>query len=122
MPRRDRTGPSGAGQMTGRGAGNCTGNDKSGSNNPGSGPGMAVGCGQGRGAGRGFKRTGSTKFTPVSPEKDVLTFPPNTETPEDTIFSAVGQLKNEIQSLSESLGTIHSRINALEDGPSSEDN
>lgn len=57
MPRRDGTGPMGAGSMTGRGLGFCTGANAV---KYGAGPGMRLGlglarrCGFGRGFGRGF--------------------------------------------------------------------
>lgn len=46
MPRGDRTGPAGAGPMTGRGMGFCAGYHQ---------PGYATGSGFGRGTGRGFR-------------------------------------------------------------------
>ena len=49
MPRGDRTGPSGFGPMTGRGAGYCTGNTVPGYANP-------YGRGRGGGGGRGWSR------------------------------------------------------------------
>lgn len=59
MPRRDGTGPSGAGTMTGRGLGFCTGSnlDKC-SAGLGLGAVLAIACrrGLGRGNGRGFRR------------------------------------------------------------------
>lgn len=67
MPRGDRTGPDGAGAMTGRGAGFCNGYDTPGYANTtmagqglrrggglGLGRGMRLGRGFGRGLGRGF--------------------------------------------------------------------
>jgi hypothetical protein len=54
MPRGDRTGPLGAGPMTGRGAGICTGAGAPGFAGGGRGRGMGFGCGGGRGLGRGF--------------------------------------------------------------------
>ena len=50
MPGGDRTGPVGAGPMTGRGVGFCSGNDAPGYMNP--------GFGRGRGFGRGFQGRG----------------------------------------------------------------
>jgi hypothetical protein len=54
MPRGDRTGPMGAGPMTGRGAGICTGAGAPGFAGGGRGRGMGLGCGAGRSLGRGF--------------------------------------------------------------------
>jgi len=52
MPRGDRTGPAGAGPMTGRGFGYCAGYGAPGyATAPGSGMGMAWGYGRGRGRG-----------------------------------------------------------------------
>ncbi|HHW93454.1 MAG TPA: DUF5320 domain-containing protein [Clostridiaceae bacterium] len=61
MPRRDKTGPMGAGSMTGRGLGPCAGNDaveRGAGLAPGRGRGRGrrFGRGFGRGAGRGFGR------------------------------------------------------------------
>ena len=55
MPRRDGTGPTGAGAMTGRGLGACTGAEAV---NYGGGRGRGIGLGRGcgRGFGRGFGR------------------------------------------------------------------
>lgn len=50
MPRGDRTGPSGYGPMTGRGAGYCTGNGVPGYMNPANGRGRCFG-----GGGRGWR-------------------------------------------------------------------
>ncbi len=56
MPGGDRTGPMGAGPMTGRGAGICAGYDVPGDMNPAFGRGF--GGGRGRGFGRGFRGGG----------------------------------------------------------------
>jgi len=56
MPRGDRTGPMGAGPMTGRGAGWCVGHDRPGFANPA--PRLGLGLGHrrgGRGGGRGWR-------------------------------------------------------------------
>ena len=50
MPRGDRTGPSGMGPMTGRGAGFCAGFAMPGNENPAPGRGLGMGFGRGRGA------------------------------------------------------------------------
>jgi len=57
MPGMDRSGPNGAGPMTGRGAGDCT-SDEQGNTTAGVGRGMGRGAGRGmgRGAGRGMGR------------------------------------------------------------------
>jgi hypothetical protein len=56
MPRGDRTGPWGAGPMTGRAAGYCAGYPVPGYMNPGRGYDRGFGRGWGRGWGRGFGR------------------------------------------------------------------
>jgi len=56
MPRGDRTGPWGAGPMTGRAAGYCAGYSVPGYANPVGGYGRGRGRGFGRGWGRGFGR------------------------------------------------------------------
>ena len=56
MPKGDKTGPSGAGPMTGRGAGYCAGYLVPGYVNPVGGYGRRFGRGRGRGWGRGFGR------------------------------------------------------------------
>ncbi len=54
MPRGDRTGPEGAGPMTGRGLGHCAGYETPGYMNADSGYGRGAGHGYGRRVGRGF--------------------------------------------------------------------
>lgn len=56
MPRGDRTGPMGAGPMTGRAAGTCAGFAAPGTANLGRGRGCGMGFGRGGGGGRGFGR------------------------------------------------------------------
>jgi len=56
MPGGDRTGPAGAGPMTGRAAGYCAGYPVPGHTNPIGGRGF-FGRGMGRGGGRGFRRS-----------------------------------------------------------------
>jgi len=56
MPRGDRTGPDGAGPMTGRGAGYCASYSVPGYTNPVGGYGRGRGRGFGRGYGRGWGR------------------------------------------------------------------
>ena len=59
MPGGDRTGPMGAGPMTGRGVGLCAGYDVPGNMNPSSGRfGRGFGHGRGGGFGRGFQHGG----------------------------------------------------------------
>lgn len=75
MPRRDGTGPMGAGPMTGRGFGPCAA-DRAMGNRAGLGMGYGYGrgrgCGYGRGYGRGFGR-GFAEQLPAAPgRKEML--------------------------------------------------
>ncbi|MGI6173590.1 MAG: DUF5320 domain-containing protein [Christensenellales bacterium] len=65
MPRKDGTGPMGAGPMTGRGRGPCA--DGSVGYGAGYGAGYGFGMGRRRGCGRGFGR----QFAPDFPQNDV---------------------------------------------------
>ena len=56
MPRGDKTGPNGAGQLSGRRMGYCSGNDRPGYMEGGYGRGFNRGFGRGRGTGRGIGR------------------------------------------------------------------
>lgn len=71
MPRKDGTGPMGAGSMTGRGLGLCTGG-----NAVKYGAGLGIGLGLGlacrRGLGRGFGRGFSVSQTSTKTEKERL--------------------------------------------------
>lgn len=65
MPRRDGTGPMGAGPATGRGLGFCTG-----ANAAGYGAGFGFGCR--RGFGRGFGRNFTLNQTSAKTQKELL--------------------------------------------------
>ena len=71
MPRRDGTGPMGAGSMTGRGLGLCTGANAV---NYGAGRGMGVGRGLTcrHGFGRGFGRGSAINQTSSKTQKELL--------------------------------------------------
>jgi hypothetical protein len=71
MPRRDGTGPMGAGSMTGRGLGLCTGANAV---KYGAGPGMGLGLGlaRRRGFGRGFGRGFAINQTSSKTQKELL--------------------------------------------------
>ncbi len=69
MPRRDGSGPMGAGAMTGRGFGFCTGFNAA---NYGAGRGMGSGFGCRRGFGRGFGRGLAFNQDSSKTQKDVL--------------------------------------------------
>jgi hypothetical protein len=55
MPRGDRTGPAGAGSMTGQGWGYCAGYNMPGHMSPGFRPRMSIGWGRGWGRGFGYR-------------------------------------------------------------------
>lgn len=118
MPGGDRTGPLGAGPMTGRGAGWCAGYAAPGFTNPGFGPGrgrrrgFAGGggfgrgggfgggrgfAGGGRGAGRGFWRAGLPAAAVQPDERQVL--------------------ESEVQALRQELAALESRLQSLTEMP-----
>ncbi len=119
MPGGNRTGPMGAGPMTGRAAGYCTGNTAPGYANVGfANRGVGRGFGFGRGPGRGMGRGmgwGRGVQSPVpyagygfnAPYGTTNVAPPD---PEQTLSA----LKGEAQSLEQSLNSIKQRINELE--------
>lgn len=72
MPRGDRTGPAGAGPMSGRGAGFCAGYQTTGFQN--SGGGFGRGCGRGFGFRNRFVQPGqSAQTTELRELKDQMT-------------------------------------------------
>ena len=102
MPRGDRTGPMGAGPMTGRAAGVCAGNAAPGYANVGGGRGRGMGFGSGGGFGRGF---GRGRGAPVS----------GTAAPTGDPELAV--LKQQARQLQADMELIQSRIQELETKP-----
>lgn len=103
MPGGDRTGPYGAGPMTGRRAGFCAGYDVPGAVNPAFGRGMGFGRGIGHG-GRGWRNiyyaTGLPRWSrPYYP----------TPTPEQEL----AYLKEESNLLKNQLDTLNKRIEEL---------
>ena len=100
MPRGDRTGPTGAGPMTGRAAGYCKGFVAPGSASFGGGRGR--GMGGGRGFGRGYGRGGIAPVAPaVAPTGD----------------QELAGLKQQAQQLQADMDLIQSRIQELETKP-----
>ena len=100
MPRGDRTGPTGAGPMTGRAAGYCKGFVAPGSASFGGGRGR--GMGGGRGFGRGYGRGGIAPVAPaVAPTGD----------------QELAGLKQQAQQLQADMELIQSRIRELETKP-----
>ena len=102
MPRGDRTGPMGAGPMTGRAAGFCAGNTAPGYANFGGGGGRGMGFGRGGGFGRGFGRgwiaPGAATVAPTGPQE-------------------LAVLKQQAQQLQADMELIQSRIQELETKP-----
>ena len=111
MPRGDKSGPQGAGPMTGRGAGYCAGYDAPGYANPvpGRGAGMGGGRGRGRGGARGwrhwFHATGLPRFARSAAPWGA---PPVTEAQETEA------LKAQANWLGEQLESIQQRLSELE--------
>lgn len=115
MPRGDRTGPAGAGAMTGRGAGYCAGSPAPGYAGPGYGGGRGTG---GYGAGRGFRHRyyatgvpgwGRAMPAPAYPPP-VGYAPPTPPAPRDEAAA----LKAESEYLSAALDEIRTRLAELE--------
>ena len=111
MPWGDRTGPNGAGPMTGRGAGYCAGYAAPGYANPVSGlgyRGFGRGGGGGRGYGRGFGRgwgRGASYYgdAPVAPYAPAVSAQQELE-----------MLKSEAKALENEIKAINDRIKTLE--------
>ncbi len=100
MPRGDRTGPMGAGPMTGRGAGYCAGFNASGFANPA----QRLGMGRGfRGGGRGWRHQFYATGLPLW----ARFAPPTTE-------QELAGLKDEAAQLKEQLDAIAKRIEEIE--------
>lgn len=104
MPGGDRTGPMGAGPMTGRAAGYCAGYPAPGYVNPGYGGGFGYGLG---GRGRGFRGRGRRWFRAGMP------FVPAT-VPVETPEQELNGLKQEAEMLQNTLNQINERIEQLE--------
>lgn len=100
MPAGDGTGPSGAGPMTGRGAGYCAGNRAPGYASPG--PGRALGRRFGRGfRGRGFARGWGGRWG----------FPSDAA---PTAEAELDALKNQAEYLAGALENIKMRVEDIE--------
>ncbi len=102
MPRGDRTGPSGMGQMTGRGLGFCSGYETPGYTRGfqrgGAGFGGGFGRGFGRGYGRGFANWGYQNYpAPQYSAKDESQY----------LESEVNALKNELKALETRLSELN---------------
>lgn len=106
MPRGDRTGPMGAGPMTGRAAGYCAGYSAPGFMSPGAGQGWGRGRGRGFGMGMGWGRGSGYPFAAYS-------FPAPYGAPAAP-QNEVDLLKSQAKYLQESLESINERIAGLE--------
>lgn len=106
MPRGDRTGPMGAGPMTGRAAGFCTGSAAPGYANFGGGRGRGMGFDRGGGGGRGFGRGfGRGRIGPAAPAVA------------HTGDQELAVLKQQAQQLQTDMELIQGRIHELETKP-----
>lgn len=130
MPGGDRTGPMGAGPMTGRGAGLCAGYGVPGYMNPGSGRGYGggrgrgFGRGMGMGGGRGWRnqyyqtglpgwaRAGQAYGYPY-PAADPATIRP-ASTPETARDEELDYLKQEARNLKRALKDVEARVQQLQ--------
>jgi len=123
MPRGDRTGPWGAGPMTGRAAGYCSGYSVPGFMNPTVGYGRGWGGGRGRGFGRGWGR-GFSRGRYVYPPPAVgqpaypQAIPPvaQPQSPEQEVAALENyqkQLEAEKAGLEEEMGCVKARIEEL---------
>ena len=120
MPRGDKTGPLGAGPMTGRAAGYCAGYPVPGYMNPVGGYGRR-GRGRGRGWGRGFRRGGRFAYQQpvfVQPIVQPEYQPAVQQTPEQEIASLENYQKSlqlEKKDLDEEMGGVTARIRELKE-------
>ena len=124
MPRGDRTGPEGAGPMTGRGAGYCAGYSVPGYMNPVEGYGRGWGRGRGRGFGRGWRRGyGRGRFVYPAPAVQPIPVPVSQpiqqgQSPEQEIAALENYQKNleaEKADLDQEMGGVKARIEDLKD-------
>jgi hypothetical protein len=109
MPKGDKTGPQGAGPMTGRAAGYCAGYPVPGYMNPVPG----YGRGWGRGRGRGWRRG---RFIYPAPALVVQPAYPVAQTPEQEIASLENyqkSLEEEKADLDQEMGGVKARIEEL---------
>ena len=118
MPRGDRTGPTGAGPMSGRALGYCAGYDAPGfTAGPGRGMGRGMGWrnargfgggfgpGYGRGMGRGFGPAYGRGFYPDQPYEDLA----------PTREEELQALKHQAERLQRTLDEVNQRIKDLEE-------
>ncbi|PVX27608.1 MAG: hypothetical protein CW716_01440 [Candidatus Bathyarchaeum sp.] len=121
MPRGDKTGPSGAGPMTGRATGYCAGYSIPGYMNPTGGYGRTRSRARGRGWGRGFGRRGRIAYQQpviVQPVVQPQHKPPIQQTPEQEIVALENyqkELQLEKKDLDEEMGGVTARIEELKE-------
>jgi hypothetical protein len=115
MPRGNRTGPWGAGPMTGRAAGYCAGYTVPGYVNPRRGYGRGWGRGFGRGWGRGFGRGWYAYPAPVvvQPAYPQETQPQSPEQEVESLENYQKELVAEKADLEKEMGDIKARIEEL---------
>jgi hypothetical protein len=123
MPRGDRTGPWGAGPMTGRAAGYCAGYSVPGFMNPTGGYGRGWGRGRGRGFGRGWGRgfgRGWYTYPPPAVGQPVYpqAIPPaaQPQSPQQEVAALENyqkQLEAEKADLEQEMGGVKARIEEL---------
>ena len=122
MPRGDRTGPEGAGPMTGRGAGYCAGYSVPGYANPVGGYGRGWGRGRGRGFGRGYRGGfGRGRFVYPAPVVQPVPIPvtqpaSQPQSPKQEIAALENYQKNleaEKADLDQEMGGVKARIEEL---------
>lgn len=109
MPRGDRTGPVGAGQMTGHAAGFCAGYNAPGYANSGGGRGFGGGIGRGRG--RGFRHWFWATGLPGWLRFGQAAAPNMPDSPE----TEKQALMNQAECLGSELDAIKQRLTALEE-------
>ena len=123
MPRGDRTGPWGAGPMTGRAAGYCAGYSVPGFMNPTVGYGRGWGRGRGRGFGRGWGRgfgRGGYVYPPPAVGQPAYpqAYPPvaQPQSPEQEISALENYQKNleaDKTDIEQEMGGVKARIEEL---------
>jgi len=119
MPRGDRTGPWGAGPMTGRGAGYCAGYSVPGYMNPVGGYGRGWGRGRGRGFGRGWGRGRFVYPQPIAvqpayqPAYQPIAQPQTSEQEIAALENYQKSLEAEKSDLDQEMGGIKARIEEL---------
>lgn len=124
MPGGDRTGPQGAGPMTGRAAGYCAGWNVPGYANPGvAGYGRGGGWGWGRGGGRGWRHRRWFHAAGLPPQQQVAmgvvpggVAAPTGVPPAQTATPEVAALREQVDEVAGMLRSLKRRLDRLESG------